>query len=244
MIGTYDYVIAALSVLLSLGTALVCLRQQLFYRYFLLNLYLIVSTIFTLATQYLIHTAGYTSIEYFYFYYTGDAIGTIVGYLAIASLFDQMLRHSILSRYVRPTLGIFFLLVVVISGVFISRSVDHLYSRFVIEFQQNMYFVGVLLTFLLWLSMSYLGAETRRFALLVSGLGIYFAAHACNYAARFLFPGMADLATRIPPLAYNLMILVWFYTFLRIPEGEPAAVPARRQRWAALHAYVDDRRIE
>lgn len=244
MIGTYDYIIAALSVALSLGTLIVCVRLKCFYRYLLLNLYLLTGTVFTLATQYVIYTAGYTSIEYFYFYYTGDAILTTVAYLVIAGLFDQMFRHSILSRYVRPTLAIFFLLVVAISGIFISRSVDHLYSRFVIELQQNMFFVGVLLTFLLWLSMSYLGAETRRFALLVSGLGIYFAAHACNYAARFLFPGMADLATRIPPLAYNLMILVWFYTFLRIPEGEPAAVPARRQRWAALHAYVDDRRIE
>lgn len=244
MVGTYDYVIATLGVVLSLATLGVCVRRKCFYRYFLVNLYLIFSTIFTLATQYVIHTVGYRSIEYFYFYFTGDALGTTVGYLAIGSLFDEMFRDSAFRRYVRPTLALFFVLVFGISALAISRSIDHLYSRFVIEFQQNMYFVGVLLSFLLWLSMMYLGAETRHFVLLVSGFGIYFAAHACSYAARYLFPTLADVTTRIPPLAYNLMAVVWFYTFLAVPEDEPAPAPVHRRRWAVLKVGIHEKKIE
>jgi len=246
MIGTYQYVVAALSILFSLGTLVVCVRQKVFYRYFFLNLYLLASTVFTLATQYLIHTVGYESVEYFYFYFTGDAIANTICYLTIASFFDQMFRQSIFARYVRPTLGFFFFLVILISGLFIARSVDHLFSRFVLEFQQNMYFVGVLLTFLLWMSMMYLGAETRRFALLVSGLGIYFTAHAASYAASFLSTSAQSFALQIPPVAYTLMTLVWLYTFLRVPEGEAAAEPARARGrpWAALPLPVRGKQNE
>ncbi|MFQ5695941.1 MAG: hypothetical protein ACE5HB_08125, partial [Terriglobia bacterium] len=97
-------------------------------------------------------------------------------------------------------------------------------SRFVYEFQQNMYFVGVLLTFLLWISMSYLQAESRRFVLLVSGLGIYFSSHAVTYALKFLFPTFAQVQN-VPPLAFCLTVSLWLYTFLRVSEDVPAAVP-------------------
>jgi len=79
--------------------------------------------------------------------------------------------------------------------------------------------------------MNYFGAETRRFALLVSGLGIYFSAHAANYALLYLGKQRVEFATTsiIPPLAYTLMVSLWLYTFLRVPEGEPAKarVPLR-----------------
>ncbi|MCI0403540.1 MAG: hypothetical protein L0212_08460, partial [Acidobacteria bacterium] len=98
---------------------------------------------------------------------------------------------------------------------------------FLREFQQNMFFVGVLLTFLLWVSMAYLRAESRRFVLLVSGLGVYFSAHAVNYAFQNLFPSpvVAAALTKVPPIAYTVMVSLWLYTFLRVPEGEPAYVP-------------------
>jgi len=246
MLSTYQYVVAALSVILSLGTVIVCVRQKCFYRYFFLNLYLLLITISTLAGQYLIHTVGYTSAQYFYFYFTSDAITNIICYLVIGAFFDQMFRQSFFARYVRPTLAFFFLLVILITGLYIARSTDHLFSRFVLEFQQNMYFVGVLLTFLLWMSMMYLGAETRRFALLVSGLGIYFTAHAASYAASFLSTSAQSFALQIPPVAYTLMTLVWLYTFLRVPEGEAAVEPARARGrpWAALPLPVRGKQNE
>jgi hypothetical protein len=88
----------------------------------------------------------------------------------------------------------------------------------------------------------YLGAETRRFALLVSGMGIYFTAHAASYAANFLFPSVEPIHARILPLAYNLRALVWLYTFLAVPEEEAAAEPARRRRWAAARVPSPEKR--
>ncbi|MFQ5662859.1 MAG: hypothetical protein ACE5HL_03405 [Terriglobia bacterium] len=226
MIGTYDLAIAAVSVLLSLAAVAVCVRSKYFLAYFWLNLYLVSNIAFMVGSLYTIWSYGYTSPQYFYFYFTGDAIMSVLSYLLIGSFFIYLFRHSVFRKYIQLTLVFFFVGVVIVSGSFISGSVDRLYSRWVIEFEQNMYFVGVLLTFLLWMTMSYLGAETRRFVLLVSGMGIFFTAHAANYALRFLVPGLADVLARVPPLAYTFMVLLWLYTFLRVPEGEPAVEAA------------------
>lgn len=230
MLGIYEVIVEMLSVVIALGIVGLCLRYGWFTRYLSLNSWLLAVVVFTSGCYYVRTVYGYTSPEYFYFYYTGDAVATIALYLLIGSFFDRLLRESVFHKYVRPTLAFFFLMVVGVSGLFVSRSMDNLYSRFGIELQQNMFFVGLLLTFLLWISMSYLRAESRRFVLLVSGLGIYFSAHAVSYALQFLFSGLKEIWLLVPPLAYTLMVSLWLYTFLRVPEGEPAAEPVARSR--------------
>lgn len=233
MVGLYELIVLWLSVLASLASVVVCLYRGTFLRYLFLNLYLVACVVFTVGCYFVYTAYGYSSREYYYFYYTGDAIVTIVCYLLIGSFFDRLLRESVFHKYVRPTLAIAFLLIVGVSALFIMGSVDRLYSRFAAEFQQNLYFMGVLLTMLLWISMGYLRADSRRFVLLVSGLGIYFTAHAANYAFQFLFPykGVASLLTKVPPLAYTLMVLLWLYTFWRVPETEAVfeEAPGRTQ---------------
>ena len=176
MVGTYDLVIEVLGAVLALGVVVISTRQGFFKRYLFLNVYLLTNVVFTSGCYYVRSLYGYTSLEYYYFYYVGDAIPNVIGYLLIASFFDRLLRESVFHKYVRPTLAIFFVLIVGISAFFIVGSVEHLYSEFVLELQQNLYFVGVLLTFLLCMCVSYLNVRSRRFTLLVSGLGIYFAA--------------------------------------------------------------------
>jgi hypothetical protein len=219
----------------------VCLRRGLFTKFLFLNLYLISSILFTAGLYYIYRTDGYGSLLYYYFYYTSDGIQNLVGYLLIASFFAYMFRESAFRPYVRPVLGLFFFGIIAVSAVFVSRHVgkEYLYSRFAMEFQQNMFFVGVLLTFLLWISMTYLRAESRRFVLLVSGLGIYFSAHAVNYAFQHLFANaaVASALTKVPPIAYTLMVSLWLYTFLRVPEGEVAYVPQEGTE-AKKPAYV------
>lgn len=225
MIGTYELIVLALGPALALATGLVCIYQRSFFRYIFLNLYLLANVAFVAAGYYVISRFGFESDQYYFFYYTGDALVNITGFVLIGSFFDRLLRESVFHKFVRPTLIGAFLLIVLISTRFLAGSLDRFYyTSFVYEFQQNMYFVGVLLTFLLWISMNYLQAESRRFVLLVSGLGIYWSAHAANYALQYLVPALGPILTKIPPLAYNLMALLWLYTFWRIPEGEVAVL--------------------
>jgi hypothetical protein len=227
MAGAYDLVVEMGSVVLGLSILFACLKSQLFSRYLFLNIYVLVNVAFSLGCYQVRTFYGYESYQYYYFYYTGDTIQNIVGYLLIGSLFDLILRGSSLRKYVRPTLAVSFLLIVGVSARFLSSNLTRFYSEFVFEFQQNMYFVGVLLTLLLWISIGYLQAESRRFVLLVSGLGAYFAAHAVSYAVRFLFPILDPVAVKSIPLAYNVMLALWLYAFVYVPETEPVVVTAR-----------------
>jgi len=222
--GTYDLVILWSSVILASTTVVVCAYRRSFLRYLWLNLFLLSGVAFTLGCYYVQSVYGYDSDQYFYFYYTADATSNIVGYILIGTFFDRLLRPSSFHQYVRPTLAFTFFLILAISGRFVWQSVYRLESQFVYEFQQNIYFVGVLLTFLLWLSLSYLSAQNSRFVLLVSGLGIYFAVHAGNYALQFLAPALRDFVYRVPPLAYIFMVSLWLYAFICVPEAEPVVV--------------------
>lgn len=241
MASIYDVAIELLSVVLALGVVGVCLRRRVFSRYFFLNLYLLANAAFSIGCYLVRSQYGYDSDQYFYFYYTGDAIPNIVGYVLIGTFFDRLLRGSSFHQYVRPTLVFTFLLILAISGRFVWQSVYRLESQYVYELQQNIYFVGVLLTFLLWISLSYLSAQNTRFVLLVSGLGIYFSIHAGNYALQLLAPALREYVYRVPPLAYILMVGLWLYAFIRVPEAEPVVVTAPGEESGESEAFVSAR---
>src|ERR1700678_2516946 len=58
----------------------------------------------------------------------------------------------------------------------------HLATHFVVEMSQNVYFVGVVLTYLLWGAILKLRETRTRLIQLVLALGIYFSANAGSYA--------------------------------------------------------------
>lgn len=96
---------------------------------------------------------------------------------------------------------------------------DHMTSRVVVELGQNLYFVGVVLTYLLWGAVLKLHETRARLIQLVLALGIYFSADAAAYSLRNLFPVLeAGVLKWIPPLASIWLPLAWSYTFTLIPE--------------------------
>lgn len=228
MIGTFAKVLLLLVVgsqLLVIGT---CVRQGWFRKYLVLNLLLVVNILSDLVRGCALYTFGYTSPEYFYAYLYTDAVLSVLSYLLIVSFFDAIFRQSIFRRYVRPTLGFLFVLIIALSALALSRTTSHVTSRMYYEIQQNLYFAGLLLNFFLWVSLNHLRVESKRLALLVAGLGIFFASNAAKYSFHYLFQGTAlsSIATSIPPVAFLLMVSLWAYTFLRVPEDMPAAEPA------------------
>ena len=111
MPGLYEEIILWLGLLWALAIVVVCLRSRCFAQYYILCIYLLSNVAFTLGCYYVLHVYGYSSDEYLYSYYTGDAVPNIVGYLLIGSFFDRLLRESAFHKYVRSTLAIFFLLI-------------------------------------------------------------------------------------------------------------------------------------
>lgn len=162
---------------------------------------------------------GFSSVQFTYAYYYSDALLTILMYLAIMHLYHQLFQEMNLGKYVRgATVGLL-AATAVFSYLVVVRNVGHFTGRFVIELSQNMYFVGLVLTYLLWAAVFKLRETRTRLVQLVLALGVYFSGTAGLYALRNLFPSLHWAAGILTALLGTFLPAAWAYTFTRIPEG-------------------------
>ena len=197
---------------------MVCiLRSRSVSRYFTLLLYISASLILSGTRTFIFVRYGYTSVQYFYFYYFSDALLTIFLYFALMGLYSLVFQELGAKQYLR--LGATLLLGVTawFSYQVVIGSTDKLLTRFVVELSQNLYFVGVVLTYLLWGAMMKLREARTRLIQVVLALGVYFSVFAATYALRNLYPQFL-IWQYTPPLMALLLPLSWAYTFMKVPE--------------------------
>ena len=70
----------------------------------------------------------------------------------------------------------------IFSYAVVDRSTDRLSTGFAIELSQNLYFVGLILTYILWGAVMKLRETRTRLVQFVLSLGLYFSAYAACYA--------------------------------------------------------------
>jgi hypothetical protein len=134
-------------------------------------------------------------------------------------LYQHVFREMNVSRYIRGAAALLLIATAFFSYAVVRQNKDHLTSHFVVELGQNLYFVGVVLTYLLWGAILKLRETRTRLIQLVLALGVYFSATAGTYALRNLFPGLQEAVLRwVPPLIGTWLPLAWAYTFSKIPE--------------------------
>lgn len=173
-----------------------------------------------------LHSSGVASLSYTYFYYYSDALLTVLLYLALSSLFARVFDEIGAERSVK--FGAVFLL---IATAFFSYGVvyqagDRLMSRFVVEMSQNLYFVGVVLTYILWAAILKLRETRARLVQFVLSLGVYFSLCAATYALRNLYPEWHAVTDFLMPIVGCFLPFAWAYAFWHFPE-EARLVPAR-----------------
>ena len=226
MPGPFEYILWFLCTPFEV-VALVCaFKKKAFRRYLFLNLYVAGSLVASLARFQVFHHYGLTSNEYVYFYYYSDALLTIFLYFALMSLYSYVFDELKAERLV--SLVAFALLVgtAIFSYSVVQQSSSKLITHFVIELSQNLYFVGLVLTYLLWASILKMRETRTRLIQLVLSLGVYFSLFAATYALRNLYPGMSSLLQALPPLIACFLPMAWGYAYWRLPE-EARLVPAR-----------------
>jgi hypothetical protein len=200
-------------------TVVVCaVRAKVFRRYLPLNLYMAASAIGDLLRFRMLFHYGYTSKEYFYFYYYSDALLTVALYLALISLFVHVFKELAAERLV--IFGACFLLIAtsLFSYLVIEQSTGRLLTRFVVELSQNLYFVGLVLTYVLWGAILKLRETRTQLVQLVLALGIYFSLFAANYAIRNLYPPASSLAIALLQFLGCFLPAAWAYAFYRLPK--------------------------
>ncbi|HEV2615836.1 MAG TPA: hypothetical protein VGU63_04405 [Candidatus Acidoferrales bacterium] len=221
MLGPFDYAVTLLGFLAELYVVVRLCTSKNWFRYFSLNIYMLAAATVTVVGALVLRQFGVSSPTYAYVYYYTDALLTITLFFVIMSFYQQVFHQMGVGKYVRWA-SVFLLSATALFSYLVVRQMPshHLTSRFVVEMSQNLYFVGVVLTYLLWGAILKLRETRTRLIQLVLALGIFFSADAAAYALRNLFPGLeANFLKWIPPVVGTFLPLAWAYTFTKISES-------------------------
>ena len=225
MPGPMQYAVWLIGALLEAAVVVCAIKRSAFRRYIFLNVYMASEVIASAIRFEILHHYGFTSLTYAYFYYYSDALLTILLFLALSSLYSEVFRELNAERYVQ--MGAVFLLAgtALFSFAVLEQSSSKILSHFVYEISQNLYFVGLVLTYILWAAILKLRETRTRLIQLVLSLGVYFSLYAANYALRNLYPSAEAIFTVLNPLIGCFLPFAWAYAFWKLPE-EARLVPA------------------
>jgi len=226
VLGPYTICTWLICTLLEAGVVVCAVKQGAFRRYLPLNLWMILELLSGISRFYILYSFGFQSKEYYYFYYYSEALATIGLYFALSSLYSHVLEELKVEAYVRLAAVLLLLGTALFSYLIVRQSAHLMTTRFVVEMSQNLYFVGLVLTYLLWGAILKLHETRTRLIQFVLSLGVLFSLFAANYAMRNFYPVLRWLWGSLPPLFDCFLPLAWCYTFLRIPE-EARLTPAR-----------------
>ncbi len=202
------------------------LARHSFRRYLALNVYMLASLVVTILRYWVFSHYGFTSPQYLYFYFYSDALLTVGLYFALITFYSYVLSELQTERYIRLAAIVLLAGTAFFSYQVIQQSTDRLLTRFVVELSQNLYFVGLVLTYLLWGAILKLRETRAQLIQLVLSLGLYFSAFAATYALRNLYPGLHLVWGHLPQLIALSLPLAWAYTMWRVPQ-EARLAPSR-----------------
>jgi hypothetical protein len=219
MLGPLDYALTLIGFLAEIYVVVCLLYKKQFTRYIPLNCYMLCAAFVTGGLFYTVRRFGPSSQTYVYFYYYSDSLMMILMFWVIIKLYQQVFDEMKVSTQIRGAALILIAATALFSYGVVHQNRSNLTGHFVVELGQNLYFVGVVLTYLLWGAILKLRETRTRLIQLVLALGIYFSATAGTYALRNLFPGLQPSLLRwVPPIFGTWLPLAWAYTFTRIPE--------------------------
>jgi hypothetical protein len=218
MLSPLDYAIWILTSALELGVIYSALRTRSFVRFFPLNFYMLIALASDIARFVILEQFGYTSHNYATFYYYSDALLTICLFFALMGLYSQVFKELGAAVYVRLGAVIVLVLTAAVCFAMVRSSRHLLFTRFAMQLSQNLYFVGAVLTYLLWAAVKKLHETRTRLIQFTLALGVYFSAFAASYALSVLYPLKPYSSMAVYAMGLWLP-LAWGYTFLKVPES-------------------------
>jgi hypothetical protein len=182
MPGSLASIIWYLGTALELGFVVCSVRRRSFLRYFFLNLYFLLALASGAIRDLALAKFGLESQQYKYAYFYTDALLTLALYVALISLYSHVFGELRFNKYVRLTAVLLLLGTALFSYAVVAQSSDRLATTFAWELSQNLYFVGLVLTYVLWGAILKLRETRTRLVQFVLSLGLYFSGYAASYA--------------------------------------------------------------
>jgi hypothetical protein len=210
---------------LEVSVVVCAIARKSFRRYLCLNLYMLFSFLVSIGRFQMYDHFGLRSKEYMYFYYSSDALLTVFLYLALITLYLHVFDDMKVGKYVRLAALLLLAGTALFSYAVVHQSSTKMVTGFVFELSQNLYFVGLVLTYVLWGAILKLRESRTQLVQLVLSLGVYFSAFAATFALENMFPKM-QFFTYIVPIFGCLLPLAWAYAFWRLAPDARIA-PAR-----------------
>jgi hypothetical protein len=227
MLGSYFGAVCLVSILLECYVVVCSVYRKQVVSELPINIYMLSAAGQTCGLSLCIYRFGYSSRQYGYYYYYTDSLLTILMFWVIIHFYQEVFNEMRVSRYVRVAAVLLLVATAFFSYLVVHQNRNHLTMRLVVEIGQNLYFIGVVLTYLLWGAVVKLRETRTRLVQLVLALGVYFSATAGSYAIGNLFPHLY-----LPFLRYLLPALgvwlpaAWAYTFTKVPDNARMAAGA------------------
>jgi len=204
-------------VLLEVAFVVCSIWRGSFFRYFLLNLYFLFALGSGVVRYFFLTKFGVSSGEYYFAYFYTDVLLTLALYVALTSLYTRIFSELQFGKYVRLTAVLLLIGTALFSYAVVAQSEQRLSTAFAYELSQNLYFVGLVLTYILWGAVVKLRETRTRLVQFILALGIYFSAYAASYA-------LVNLASKysvvhfMGPIVSCLLPLSWTVTMWRHSE--------------------------
>jgi hypothetical protein len=207
-----------LIVLLAEFFSLVCLLQRrAFTEHFTLLLYLCACIATDIGSYGIIHTSGFDSNAYYYFYFYSQSLLTICLFFVLMTLYSHVFSDMGVGKHIRAGAMLLLAGTAGISYYLVAVSANRFVTHFVVELGQNLYFVGVVLTYVLWGAMAKLRESRTRLMQLVLSMGVYVSLSAGSYAINNLYPNHGFWHYYFPMTSLWLPVS-WAYTFIKVPK--------------------------
>jgi len=182
MPGSVANFLWCLGTLFELCFVVCSLVRKSFGRYFFLNLYFILSVLASAARFVTLTSFGSDSDQYNYTYFYTDALLTLGLFVALISLYSHVFGELGFSKQIRFGAVLLLLGTAAFSYGVVQQSEGRLATKFAYELSQNLYFVGLVLTYILWGAVLKLREARTRLVQFILALGLYFSAYAASYA--------------------------------------------------------------
>jgi len=221
-LGSAELLIWCLGTALELAFVVCSIARRSFFTYFFLNLYMLLSVLADVARWMMLAKFGFKSDAYMYTYYYTDALLTVVLYVLLISLYSRVFGELRFAKHMRLAAVVLLLGTAGFSCAVVVQQGNRLSHFFAYELSQNLYFVGIILTYLLWGAVLKLRETRTRLVQMVLSLGLYFSVYAASYALVNVAPEVT-VVKYASPLLGCLLPLAWCVTILRYSEDSRLA---------------------
>jgi hypothetical protein len=222
MLGPFDFVVWLAGFLAEVFVLAWAVRDRTMLRYRSLLVYVAALAVDEVLSFVILRRYGFTSNEYVYYYYYSDAVLTLLMFVAIMGLCSRMFREQQRSGVLRVFTLVILAVVVLYAAAVTAVKHQLLATHFAGEFNESLYFTGMILTYALWVMLLRRRDPRLRLVLVISAFGIYFGGQTMTYTLRALFPAATSLHYLLALMGAWLPLSL-AYSFYKV--SEEARVP-------------------